>query len=137
MLTQAVSPPLQQLKLILSTLELPVPTKDSTVFDMFSQIEAKVCNSKEHNNKCMYGILPHLFDQTLPSINAALESKNINKSCCPQINAAPMMWRTCIFQLYTLKFSKNEGSSDLKTAIKFAQDMLNCLFSLITLKQRN
>ncbi|XP_073247945.1 protein FAM98A-like [Porites lutea] len=39
---QAVSPALQQLIAILVALDLPQPTKDSTVFDLFSQIENKV-----------------------------------------------------------------------------------------------
>ena len=41
-LWQAVSPALQQLIAILIALDLPQPTKDSTVFDLFSQIENKV-----------------------------------------------------------------------------------------------
>ncbi|KAL9952294.1 hypothetical protein ACROYT_G039529 [Oculina patagonica] len=39
---QAVSPALQQLKAILVSLDLPQPTKESTVFELFSQIETKV-----------------------------------------------------------------------------------------------
>jgi len=39
---QAVSPALQQLMAILTTLDLPQPTKETTVFELFSQIESKV-----------------------------------------------------------------------------------------------
>lgn len=40
--SQAVSPALEQLKAILEALDLPQLSKESTVFDLFSQIEAKV-----------------------------------------------------------------------------------------------
>jgi len=39
---QAVNPVLQHLKAILAALNLPEPTKESTVFELFSQIETKV-----------------------------------------------------------------------------------------------
>ncbi|CAH3145636.1 unnamed protein product [Pocillopora meandrina] len=39
---QAASPALDQLKAILHTLDLPQPSKESTVFDLFTQIETKV-----------------------------------------------------------------------------------------------
>lgn len=39
---EAVSPPLQHLKAILAALNLPEPTKESTVFTLFSQIETMV-----------------------------------------------------------------------------------------------
>ena len=42
---QAVSPALQQLLAILTALDLPQPTKDTTVFELFSNIEAKVSQS--------------------------------------------------------------------------------------------
>lgn len=42
---QVVSPALQQLKAILVALDLPQPTKESTVFELFSQIETKVSKS--------------------------------------------------------------------------------------------
>ena len=40
---QVLSPALQQLLSILTALNLPQPTKDTTVFELFSQIESKVC----------------------------------------------------------------------------------------------
>ncbi|XP_032232514.2 protein FAM98A [Nematostella vectensis] len=39
---QAVSPVFQQINAILAVLELPAPTKDATVFGIFSQIENKI-----------------------------------------------------------------------------------------------
>lgn len=39
---QVVNPTLQHLKAILAALNLPEPTKESTVFELFSQIETKV-----------------------------------------------------------------------------------------------
>ena len=39
---QAVNPTLQHLKAILAALNLQEPTKESTVFELFSQIETKV-----------------------------------------------------------------------------------------------
>ena len=40
---QVLSPALQQLLSILTALNLPQPTRDTTVFELFSQIESKVC----------------------------------------------------------------------------------------------
>lgn len=42
---QAVSPTLEQINAVLLALELPLPTKDTSVFSIFSQIESKVSES--------------------------------------------------------------------------------------------
>ena len=39
---QVVNPTLHHLKAILAALNLPEPTKESTIFELFSQIETKV-----------------------------------------------------------------------------------------------
>lgn len=60
-----MSPALQQLIAILIALDLPQPTKDSTVFDLFSQIENKVSQYQHlrliHVYSCSYYYLIYHF----------------------------------------------------------------------------
>ena len=60
---QAASPALDQLKAILHALDLPQPSKESTVFDLFTQIETKVSETKlpTIHNKLISINDPHNF----------------------------------------------------------------------------
>ena len=60
---QAASPALDQLKAILHALDLPQPSKESTVFDLFTKIETKVSETKlpTIHNKLISINDPHIF----------------------------------------------------------------------------